>query len=162
MSQQSQLLTPFSTSQATSKYAPDSVVVRGSDYNNVVNDITSLYSSSPGEWIDISNTSTVVGWASFTTKSIKYMVINKAVIVTFNIQGTSNAVTSTFTVPIASSASATAAVDVCFGVDNGTPGVMTAALPVGTSTVNLIFNLTLPWTNSGAKTASGHVIYEID
>jgi hypothetical protein len=136
-------------------------IVRVQNYNDAVEDITSLYTTAPGEWIDISNTSTVVGWASFTTKSIKYMVINKMVVVTFNIQGTSNAVTSTFTVPIASSASATAAVDVCFGVDNGTPGVMTAALPVGTSTVNLVFNLALPWTNSGAKTASGHVIYEI-
>jgi hypothetical protein len=48
MSQQSKLLTVFSTSQPASKYAPDSVVVRGSDYNSVVTDITTLFSYNAG------------------------------------------------------------------------------------------------------------------
>lgn len=48
MPQQSKQLTTFSTSQPASKYAPDSVVVRGSDYNNVVTDITTLFSYNAG------------------------------------------------------------------------------------------------------------------
>lgn len=48
MSQQSQLLTVFSTSQPASKYAPDSVVVRGSDYNAAVTDITTLFGYAAG------------------------------------------------------------------------------------------------------------------
>lgn len=70
MPQQSQLLTPFSTSQAASKYAPDSVVVRGSDYNNVVNDITELYAQTAGPSFETTNyglTATGTSFVSTTT-----------------------------------------------------------------------------------------------
>jgi hypothetical protein len=113
-------------------------------------------------WEDISTTSTVVGWATTTTKNIKYMVSGKMVTVMFQISGTSNAVTSTFTVPIASSSTSPASVDVCFGVDNGVPSYMTAALPPGTSTVNCLYQSSSLWTNSGLKQISGHIIYQID
>lgn len=48
MAQLSKLLTVFSTSQPASKYAPDSVVVRGSDYNATVTDITTLFGYAAG------------------------------------------------------------------------------------------------------------------
>lgn len=49
MAQTSRKLTQNSNSNAPTQYAPDSVVVRGADYNKVVSDITELYEISVGD-----------------------------------------------------------------------------------------------------------------
>src|SRR5205814_10418940 len=50
-------------------------------------------------WMDYSATSTIVVWTSFTSKLIFYKKIGKDVFVQFELTGTSNATTSTFTLP---------------------------------------------------------------
>ena len=53
----------------------------------------------PGVWVDYSAASTIVGWGSFTTKVLRYMVEGKKVFVEFYIIGTSNSVDTSFTLP---------------------------------------------------------------
>jgi hypothetical protein len=118
--------------------------------------------SLPTSWVDISNTSTILGWASYTSKIIRYYVIGKMVVVTYSIAGTSNNILTNFTLPIASSINSAAATDVCFGADNGTQDYITAILSAGSSTINFLYQASLPWTNSGLKIVTGHTIYEID
>lgn len=120
------------------------------------------YSSISTSWVDISNTSTIIGWASYTSKRIRYYVIGKMVVVTYSIAGTSNNILTNFTLPIASSINSAAATDVCFGADNGTQDYITAILSAGSSTINFLYQASLPWTNSGVKIVTGHTIYEID
>ena len=50
-------------------------------------------------WIDISATSTIVGWSSFTTKVIRYKIINDIAFVEFILDGTSNSTSTNFTLP---------------------------------------------------------------
>ena len=53
-------------------------------------------------WTDYSGTSTIVGWASYTTKVIEYKKIGKLVFVNFTIVGTSggdDGTVATFTLP---------------------------------------------------------------
>jgi hypothetical protein len=64
--------------------------------NNVITEINLL---DPTDWIDYSATSTIVGWSSFTTKSIIYRIIGKQVFVNFSITGNSNSTVATFTIP---------------------------------------------------------------
>ena len=61
-----------------------------------------LSSSLSPTFIDYSATSTVVGWTTFTQKTIRYSVIGKLLIVEYFISGTSNATTTSFTLPQAS------------------------------------------------------------
>lgn len=53
-------------------------------------------------WIDYSNTSTIVGFSSFTAKHIWYKVIDGYMFVDFWLFGTSNSTEMTFTVPFVS------------------------------------------------------------
>lgn len=55
--------------------------------------------SAEGTYTDYSGDSTIVGWASFTNKVIKYIKIGKLVYVYFYLTGTSNNATTTFTIP---------------------------------------------------------------
>jgi len=49
-------------------------------------------------WQDISTTSTIVGWTTFTQKTIRYLNVGKMMIVEYFISGTSNATTTSLTV----------------------------------------------------------------
>jgi hypothetical protein len=50
-------------------------------------------------WTDYSATSTITGWTSYTTKVIEYKKVGNLVFVNFRIAGTSNANTTSFTLP---------------------------------------------------------------
>ena len=52
-----------------------------------------------GVWADYSATSTIVGWSSFTQKSIYLKKIGKIVFVAFRFEGTSDSTSTTFTLP---------------------------------------------------------------
>lgn len=49
-------------------------------------------------WVDYSSTSTIVGFATITTRELRYLIIGNVAIYYFNIQGTSNSSTFTFTI----------------------------------------------------------------
>lgn len=53
-------------------------------------------------WVDISSTSTIVGWSSFTTKYIAYKLVDNLLYVKGTLSGTSNATNATFTIPFTS------------------------------------------------------------
>ena len=115
-------------------------------------------------WADYSVTSTIVGWSSFTTKSIYYKKIGKTVFVTFYLVGTSNNTGVSFTLPFAASNTVeTEAIG--RASDNG--GGAVAALvfvPVGTDIAYMCANTSGSggtWTASGAKGAYGQFWYTI-
>jgi len=114
-------------------------------------------------WTDYSGTSTIVGFSGFTTKKIYYLKIGKQVFVAFYLDGTSDAVGLTFTVPLAS---VTAGLDyyesMARGIDNGvalaTP--CRVQLPAISSTVTISTNLTgTGWTAANQKLVVGQLWY---
>ncbi|MBF0510836.1 MAG: hypothetical protein HQL13_00740 [Candidatus Omnitrophica bacterium] len=58
-----------------------------------------IYSPPSGNWSDYSASSTIVGWSSISSSVILTKKIGKIVFVYFNISGTSNTTTVTFTLP---------------------------------------------------------------
>jgi hypothetical protein len=110
---------------------------------------------------DYSSTSTVVGWSSTSTKSIYYKQIGKTVIVYFDIIGTSNSTSATFTVPF------TASVAPRFNIlivaqDNGTYAVGSAGISGGTISCSPTpATAFTAWTNSGAKIVRGQFVFDI-
>lgn len=116
-------------------------------------------------WTDYSASSTVTGWSAFSTKSIRYTQVGKIVYVQYDIDGTSNATTISFTLPIAAAnaASITYGASPSWAVDNGTSPTAPARLYLSgsTSTVNILKDLAgAAWTNSGNKVVVGQFFYE--
>ena len=113
-------------------------------------------------WIDYSATSTIVGFSGFTTKTIYYLKIGKQVFVTFYLDGTSDAITLTFTVPTASEANVNFYESMARGINNGvalaTP--CRVQLPASSSTVTISTNLTgTGWTAANQKLVVGQLWY---
>jgi len=50
-------------------------------------------------WVDWSDSSTIVGWSSFTTKHIRYRRVGKTVYFVINLAGTSNSTSTSITLP---------------------------------------------------------------
>ncbi len=116
-------------------------------------------------WADYSASSTIVGWASFTTKQIYTKKIGKTVFVNFYLAGTSNATTITFTVPYTTpNVSNQFFVNLCTSEDNGvlssTPGIVFTLS--NSSTIDVFKDITSsnPWTNSGTKIVQGQLWYQ--
>jgi hypothetical protein len=114
------------------------------------------------DWTDYSSTSVVTGWAATPTVLIYYMKVGRMVHVSFDITGTSNATTITFSLPyVAATGSKTSAA--CVGADAGTHVASPALvnLSPGEASVTIYKDWTggLPWTNSGAKSVWGSFIY---
>jgi hypothetical protein len=113
-------------------------------------------------WIDISNTSVISGWSSFTTKLIEYQVIGDSVIVKFDIRGVSNATTATFTVPIPQVGNGMVTNGFLQVGNNSSPSNICgrASLASGSGLVRLFRDWTgLAWTASGVKVCVGEIIY---
>lgn len=110
-------------------------------------------------YTDYSSSSTVTGWST-PTKKIYYKRIGKLVYVWFQISGTSNATTASFTLPYTTANTVDFAVG-GYSLDNTatTPGV--AYIAANTTTVNLYPNSNLGnWTNSGTKRFYAHFVYQ--
>lgn len=111
---------------------------------------------------DYSATSTVTGWASFTTKVIAYKKVGKTVRVAFIINGTSNSTAVSFTLPYAASgllASWTGPLG--YGYDNTTLLTTQPQWYLTGSTVNAYPSLALGnWTNVNTKIVQGQFWYE--
>lgn len=117
------------------------------------------YATSGGTWVDYSATSTIVGWSSFTTKIIKYRVIDKQLFCLFYLEGTSNSVNTTFTLPNNS---------LTYNELAGryaNNGAVTAGYIRITNASNVMTFLSsiisLTWTASGTKSISGQFFYDI-
>ena len=116
------------------------------------------------DWIDISNTSTIVGFSSFTTKIIYYKVLDsKTLIVKVNLQGTSNATTLTFTIPF-TSANTVQNLMAAAVVNNGITSVIPSFIGCqpNTNLVNIARDANgTAFTSSGIKVGTGFLIIEL-
>ena len=123
--------------------------------------LTTLGGVAETAWTDYSATSTIVGWSSFITKHIYYKDVGKTRFVTFNLFGTSNSTSISFTLPSASSNT----VDIVFACrvhDNGVEGATgLASIAANASTVNCYRSALAAWTASGTKIVSGQFTYQL-
>jgi hypothetical protein len=116
-------------------------------------------------WADYSASSTIVGWSSFTTKSILYKRVGKLVFVQFNIYGTSNANTASFTVPYATSSSYPSDISEFYilATDNGNGlyiGIF-GYFSQNSQSINFANNYSgTLWTSSGTKGIKGQFWYQ--
>lgn len=114
-----------------------------------------------GTWTDYTATSTVVGWSSFTTKYIYYKKVGTSVYVMYDLVGTSNSTSTTFTLPYAAVSLPGTVLWGGYIQDNGgsdaiTPGVLTG----GTSTATIYKTAAFgAFTATGAKSAIGQFWY---
>ncbi|MGV3695496.1 hypothetical protein [Flavobacterium sp.] len=112
--------------------------------------------------VDYSATSTVVGWSSFTTKSIQYLTVGKATHVWLYIEGVSNSTTVSLTIP----SNHTGANNYQSGGYslNNSASLTTAPrieLVNGSNVVNISRIMTGgTWTASGNKAVSGYFVYQ--
>lgn len=116
-----------------------------------------------GAQTDYSGTSTIVGWTSFTTKTIDYVydATSKILMVNYTLSGTSNSVSCSFTLP--QTPNQTFRVLIAQSVNNGvTPSTVGwAQITLGSTTFAMSPNQTTGatnWTAANTKTVSGTVM----
>ena len=113
-----------------------------------------------GAWTDYSATSTIVGWVSFTTKVIMYKKIGKLVFVQYNLIGTSNSTSTSFTVPTNNDSYVLYSNSGVAGDNGGARVAGMVYMASGTNVVGLYDTVDgTSWTASGAKTAQGQFCY---
>ena len=114
-----------------------------------------------GTWTDYSDDSTIVGWSAYTTQKIYYKIVGKLVFVQFDITGTSDSTSTTFTLPYTQSNYVYAQVVIRIQDNTQTPVTGIFILPQNSATID--FYSTLGgggWTASGTKSIYGQFWYE--
>ena len=115
-------------------------------------------------WVDYGGTSSVAGWVATPAINIWYKKVGNLVFVIYNITGTSNATSASFTLPYTSvSGSSNIVRTACQAEDNGvfltTPGYL--VLAANSATVNVYKDfMGAAWTNNNGKTIGGQFWYE--
>ncbi len=159
------VLTAANTTQSTSTATGGLVtpgglgVVKDAFFGGLINVAGDLYTTA---LTDYSGTSTVVGWTSFTSKQIWYKKVGKLVYVWFTLKGTSNATTTSFTLPIANNGSFEV-ISFCgrcldTGADLQSPPYV--SLAASASTANVLRYNAAAWTASGVKEINGQFVYQ--
>lgn len=116
-------------------------------------------------WTDYSDTSTVVGWSSFTLKKIYYKKIAKTVFIQFSFEGVSNSTSVTFTVAdAAATAPATQGGLLYFIQNNGLNVAATGSCRISANGTTVTCykdpSSAASWTATNNKTAYGCLTYE--
>jgi hypothetical protein len=112
---------------------------------------------------DYAATSTVGGWSAYTAKKVWFEKLDDIVQVSFEIAGTSNATTASFTLPFANGGDWSVNA-VGFGHDNSADLTTPIYISMATSsaTVNLFKTFSAgTWTNSGTKKVYGQFFYKV-
>jgi len=134
------------------------------NYNNSLKAILNSLVQIDSNWSDYGATSTIVGWASFTTKLIYYKKIGNTVFVSFYLAGTSNATGVSFTLPYTNSNTVETEV-VGRAVDNGGGAVPALVfVPANTNVAYMCSDTSGSggtWTASGTKQAFGQFFYDV-
>lgn len=118
------------------------------------------------DWTSYGATSTIIGWASFTTKNIYYKKIGKLVFCIFDIAGTSNATSVTFTLPYISVDNVHTQGALGYAVDNGTAATTPGAFDFGFGANNICTcyltsaQAAASWTNTGTKEVRGQFFFQ--
>ena len=113
-------------------------------------------------WTDYGGTSTIVGWSSFTTQKIFYTRVGKLIFVAFDLNGTSNATTVSFTLPYARPADSFTIDAHIRRADNGTTATGELNMASGSDTVVCLATIGgsgTSWTASGTKRVIGEFFY---
>jgi hypothetical protein len=151
---------PNGTTATTQSQADNSTKVCTTAYTD-----TALASkATETTWTDYFSTSTKVGWTT-PSGNIYYKKIGKIVFISFDISGTSNATSTTFTLPYTSSTTALVGSGACGYCENST--TLTTAcryyLPGNSSTVTIYSDMGLgAWGTGGSKRITGQFWYEVD
>lgn len=113
-------------------------------------------------WDDWSNSGTVVGWSSYSTKNIDYKKVGDLVFVSFYINGTSNSTGTYFTLPYNISADATSANQMPIKIrDNGIDAFGFYNFDPSDNKVTFFPNVGgSQWTASGQKIVLGQFFYK--
>lgn len=116
------------------------------------------------EWVDISATSTIVGFSAFTTKVIRYKLIDSNLIqVKGHLSGTSNSALLNFTIPFTSANNVSNLGTA--GVVNNTIQQLATAFSTcnpNTNVVNVFRDYNgASFTTSGTKTGQFSILIEI-
>ena len=110
---------------------------------------------------DYSSTSTVVGWASYVDKIIKYKRVGGTVDAWFVVSGVSNGTTSSITLPYKCTLGEYMyAVGPMYYYDNTVEGDMLKKCSIADDSNVLNLGKYEGWTASGFKLAAGHIRYE--
>jgi len=141
-------------------YSDNDMVITAAGDVVVTNDIYTT------DWTALDSTGAkIVGFSAVASANVYYKIVGDLVSVSYFIQGTSNATTTSFTLPDAVSASSPGTTTVLtYSYDNGAtltaPG--SVVLSAGSAVVNV--NATTggggDWTSSGTKISSGQFFYE--
>ncbi len=112
---------------------------------------------------DYSGTSSITGWSGTPSpKILSYKKVGKLVFVTYDIEGTSNSATTSFTLPVAAAAApASQYGNVGYAVNNGaeeTGGY--SVIAASASLVAFARTAGAAWTNTGGKRIAGQFWYE--
>jgi len=118
-------------------------------------------------WVDYSTTSTIIGWTTFTQKTIRYLVVGKMLTVQYFISGTSNSTTTSFTIP-QTSANITGMIwsNNNQSQNNAISYMGYANIPNSSSTISFGYyptgaSITSTWTASGTKYIRGTITIEL-
>lgn len=116
-----------------------------------------------GDYISYAGTSTITGWASRTTTVIRYYLRGKVLQLQWDLQGTSNAVTMSFTIPFTTQATGVTS-SVHQVTDNGaTPaagGMVQFA--TGATVINFYKDFAgTAWTNINGKNSNGTLTFGV-
>lgn len=115
-------------------------------------------------WIDYSALSTIIGWASFTTKELRYRVVGKQVFVHYSINGTSNSSQTQFSLPFVNDAFSIEHTNRAvsggtnrygFGVLGASSSIVTFYFWIGASTFSSV------WATTNNKFIRGQFFYTI-
>lgn len=114
--------------------------------------------------VNYAATSTIVGWSSFTTKTIRYQKCGKVITVWFNLRGTSNATGATFTLPHAPATGMYFNNHYTSVNNGGVPSNGEVVMDASFGAVVYLFPglLEATWNASGTKYAYGQFTYFID
>jgi hypothetical protein len=115
-------------------------------------------------WIDISTTSTIVGWSSFTSRFIFYKIIDGYCFIDFQLEGNSNSTTTTFTLPFSSQSGFTEFRPSGYNVNNGSVRENAGRIGIPNNTNLVVLWSSLNGTNynaSGIKASYGQISFKI-
>ena len=115
-------------------------------------------------WIDISATSTIVGWSSFTARFIFYKIIDGYCFIDFSLEGTSNSTTTTFTMPFNNTSGFTEFRPSAYNVNNGSVSSNAGRIGISNNTNLVVLSANLTGTNynaSGIKASYGQISFKI-
>ena len=115
-------------------------------------------------WTDFIGGVSIFGWTSFTTAQVYYKKIGKLVFIAFYIDGTSDDVIATFTVPFTAAAAPAAFYSSINVFDNGAAvaglGIVRVLAGEGTAKCGLDGTAIAGFTNENQKIVTGQFWYE--